>query len=192
MNSNYNTTMNNKEIRFRKIRYKESQVSLEYEMLNRNGDWDEYSFRSRQDPHPDFCRALDMLAAVQVIICELLDGSYSYDMITPDDVLSDGETLRHDATGISLSYSGEAEDVMGVTIISKRKVLSSRSMNIVSPHLFADKHSDGGDEDALLSPECLVCVKNLIKEAEEYLFGKRKQMELFSEEVNTETGEVLA
>lgn len=171
--------------RFRKIKFDGSQVQLEYEKLNRNGEWDEYSFKSRQEPHPDFVKAMGGLASVQVIICELADDDDELD-INP-------ETLRHDVRGISLSYGLDdgGDPVTGVTITTLRHLFNSNSpMSINSPHKFNAGHTKHAEEDHLIDAESWDAIMEVCQQAMDYLAGKRKQSELFAETIDEETGEV--
>lgn len=158
--------------------------------MNRSGDWDQYSMKSFQSPHPDFIKRLDALAAVQVLACELVEG---YEILEVEDVINLPETLRHDTRGVSLFYQEGEPPVMGVVITTVRQLRGSNSpMACNSPPKWSGLINEGQDEEMLLPEECVHVIKELIDEARLYLEGKRDQGDLFAEEtVNEETGEVL-
>ena len=181
-------------LRFTKIKYKDSEIELHYERLNAQGEWDEYRFKSRQAPHPDFAAALQALDEHQVHECELLvdqaDGLYDENPNIADEI------ARHEIISVTLSYSADeaGEPVRGVTITSLRRLFYANApLTLNSPHKFDRKHSDGQDEEILLRAETCEAVDHLCREAEQYLLGnKRKQQNLFAgddqqEEIHIET-----
>lgn len=160
-------------IRFKKIKItSDDKINLEYENLNKQGNWDEHTMKSAAEPLPSFHHALDNLIPHVVDICELPKG----------DNLSHSYTVK----GVSLSYGGENE-VMGATITATRSLAFANSPLVLNtPHKAEDVYSPGGGEDMLLTDECVADLYKLIDEAEKYLSGKRAQADLFEDDPEPE------
>lgn len=175
----------NSRLRFLKIKYDGEEMLLKYERLNKAGQWDEYSLKSRQEPHADFIRDLDNLSLIQVRMCELVEEDSEYDDL-------DSEMSRHDVRGISLSYGldDSGKVVMGVTVTSLRRLDQSNApLTLNSPHKFDRPHTEHGDEDVLIAPEDMDLIRNLCQEALSYIEGKRKQLDMFIEKIEPELQE---
>lgn len=168
-------------LRFKKIKHDGSLVLLEYEKLNQNGEWDEYGFKSRQDPHIDFIKALDGLVPVQVAMCELVHD----DMMDEDGPYYQQELVKHDARGVTLSYSKDDEEqtVTGVTITSLRRLNNANGpLTLNSPHKFDRGHNEQTGDDIMMSEDDMEIVFALCRQAQSYIDGKRAQMDMFAQE----------
>ena len=171
------STYNPERLRFLKIKYDGEEMTLKYERMNHQGQWDEYSLKSRLEPHKDFINVMDRLADVQMTMCELLTGDF-------DETHYGQELNRHDIRGVSLSY-GEDEGgnvVTGVTITSLRRLdRSNAPLTLNTPHKFDRTHTDHGDEEILMDSDDMDVVMKLCQQALSYIEGKRKQLDMFAE-----------
>jgi hypothetical protein len=140
----------------------EERINIEYQ---NNGD--EFSLTSKQEAAPSFYEALNNLKSHVVEMCEL-----------PDEYLD-----RIIVRGVTFSYGGDAE-VMGATIIAQMKLSHSNvNLNLNTPHKAEDSYSESpADPKQLLTDDCIHDLHDFQAEAEEYINGKRKQLNLYDKE----------
>lgn len=156
----------------------DDSIKIEYEELNRNGGWDEYSMKSAEEPAPSFEHALDDLAPHVEQMCEL--------------TTNDHQVHPYTVRGVSFSYGGD-HDVMGATITAERTLTNSNSPLILNtPHKIAEPYAEGSDETQVMTNDCLIDLERLQNEAEDYLEGKRAQMDMFNEGEESEPEPVMA
>lgn len=173
--TNRNQICTDMEIRFDKIKHdKDGKIHIEYSRLTPAGSWDELMFRSSDEPRPEFKEALDALAVHVVEMCEMPEF--------------DHEDHKYTIRNVSFSYGGENE-VMGVTITALRSLDGSNSPLVLNtPHFIAEPYNEGGDDSmGILSSYCNAALKTLKAEAQLYLDGHRKQMDLFASDQNSDT-----
>lgn len=154
--------MENKDLRFTKIKYDGSKVRLEYEKVRKDGDPDEFVLHSSDKPDPAFDAALQALAVDVVTICELIP--------------SDTERLK--VRGVTLTHTN---DILGVVVTALKTLNTSNApMVINTPHLPSESYSDNEDEPTTPTGmwERLVVLE---AEALRYLNGERAQGDLFAE-----------
>lgn len=153
-------------IRMKKVKItNEKKISMMYELLNKNGVWDEYSFTCSDQARPEFYSAMKDLSRHVVEMCEL-----------PSDYIS-----KIEVRGVSVSYSGE-DEVMGSTISAQMTLENSNcNLNLNTPHKASNSYSGGeADDKQLLSCDCIDDLKALYAECELYINGDRAQGSLFS------------
>ena len=143
---------------------KENKVLMVYEQHSKTGGWDEYSFTCSEEARPDFYKAMDILKADVIEMCEL-----------PESYL---ERIR--VRGVSFSYGGE-NDVMGATISAAMELKDSYpNLNINTPHKASQMYSEVPDDDKqLLSSDCIQRLEDLQTECRAYIKGERAQTKLF-------------
>jgi hypothetical protein len=159
-------------VRFLKVKYAKFKVTLEWEIKNKKGDWDQYSMACSDEPKPEFKAALVALDRDVVDMCEL-----------PVDYLT-----RIIVTSVSFSYGGEKE-VLGATVTAQMHLNKSNvALNLNTPHKVEEFYADDGDPKQLLTDGCIERLGDLTTQAEAYVNGDRAQGELFPtpEEVKEE------
>jgi len=136
---------------------KTSRLRLEWETPSGGEEWDEATISLKCTPHPDLLAALQALAPHVVEICEM-------------------EDLQEPAIEVrSVTYTW-AHDVMGAVITALRHLQNSPAPLVLNtPHKPSDWYGDQEDGDpAQLLPEHTVrALRQLQKEAIEFLEGKR-------------------
>lgn len=156
-------------MRFIKIEYAKFKVTLEWEVKNKKGDWDQYTMTCSDEPLPAFKEALADLNQDLLEMCEL-----------PDNYLT-----RIVVTGVSFSYGGEKE-VMGATVTGQVHLNKSNvALNLNTPHKIEEFYADDGDPKQLLTEDCVERLKELTTQAEAYIDGERAQGELFKDPEKT-------
>lgn len=159
-------------IRITKIKYGGDipKMTITYDKKNSAGTWDTYAIESREEPNPDFFRALEAMDAHLVDMCEQDD--------------------QCEAKSVTITWSN---DIMGCVISGQRVLRNSHQrLNISTPHKTEESYSDHVDEKQLLSDECVLDLGLLMLEAWRFINGKRAQADLFEgqdvkEPVATET-----
>ncbi len=152
-------------IRFKKIKaLKDGKLRIEYEQKNKDS-WDEYTLNCSDEPKDSYGAALQALAGDVIEMCEL-----------PEDYLP-----RITVTGVSFSYGGD-EEVMGAVITASMRLnKSNQPLNLNTPHKTETWYSETGSELSLLHPDCVERLQVLTDEAQDYIGGVRKQVDLFVE-----------
>ncbi len=142
-------------ISIRKVKVKDSgAVHIEYV----NSDGDKFMLECSDEPKSSFSNALKALTSHALAASEL-----------PADFAS-----RTTVTGISVS---ETNDIMGVSIIAKIKLLSSNTpLNLHTPHKpFGSSSQNPENENQYLMPEeAQSAIIAFIETAEGYVNGERK------------------
>jgi hypothetical protein len=121
----------------------------------------EVSLHEEQRAAPEFYKLFNELSAHVCKICEFADH----------------ENDRTIVTGVSIKYieQEDGEDTIGVVFTARRKLVASpQDLSFSTPIKF-EKHND---KDQTLTAECLGIVNALTAEAEEYVDGKREQIEM--------------
>lgn len=156
-------------MRIRKVKVtKEKRISMAYEIPNKKGNWDEFTFVCADEPRPEFITALATLAEHVIEMCEL-----------PTAYL---EKIK--VRGVSFSFGGE-NDTMGATISAAMELQNSHpDLNINTPHKAVEMYNPETPKDdmQLLSGKCIEALSELITECEAYVKGDRAQGSLFSED----------
>lgn len=153
------------ERRILKAKYAKFKVTLEWEVKNKKGDWDQYTMTCSDEPLPAFKEALAALDQDVLEMCE-----------QPENYLT-----RIVVTGVSFDYSGEKE-VLGATITGQMNLHKSNvPLNLNTPHKIKEFYADDGDPKQLLTEDCAERLKGLATQAEAYIDGERAQGELFSD-----------
>lgn len=156
-------------IRFKKVKKtSDDKIHVEYERMNDQGQWDEHSMKSNQQPAPSFDLALDNLIPHVEEMCELPEG--------------DHQQFPYTVRGVSFSYGGENE-TLGATITVTRSLRNSNSPLVLNtPHKIEEPYAEGADETQVMTTDCLIDLKTLQAEADSYLNGKRAQKDMFAEQ----------
>lgn len=155
-------------MRFKKIKMtREGKIQMEYEIKNSKGGLDEFSFSCVDEPKASFVNALNDLRPDVLEMCEL-----------PDDYLN-----RIRVSGVSFSFGGENETMGAVLIASMVLYKSNVALNLNTPHKTEDFYGETGDENQLLSSECVSRLNRLTEEAEDYVKGIRAQGNLFNQNI---------
>ena len=153
-------------MRIRKVKVtKEKRISMAYEVPNKKGSWDEFTFVCSDEPRQEFFTALAVLAEHVIEMCEL-PAAYL-------------EKIK--VRGVSFSFGGE-NDTMGATISASMVLINSHpDLNINTPHKAVEMYNPETPEDymQLLSGECIEALSELITECEAYIKGERAQGSLF-------------
>lgn len=153
-------------MRIRKVKVtKEKKISMAYEVRNKKGGWDEFTFICADEPRSEFHTALEVLAEHVIDMCEL-----------PPAYL---EKIK--VRGVSFSFGGE-NDTMGATISAAMELQNSHpDLNINTPHKAVEMYNPETPEDdmQLLSGKCIEALSELITECEAYIKGDRAQGSLF-------------
>jgi hypothetical protein len=157
-------------MKFTKIKYDGSQVSLHYvtEIKNDSGKTVAEitsEFKSREKPLPEFIEAIDSLRyEVQEIL---------------SDILKENVCDKADIRGVSLSWTN---DIMGCVITALIPIQTANSPVVVNtPHLPSTDYNPNGDGPTLPFT-CTAKLEILLVEAEKYFNGEReKPEELFPE-----------
>jgi hypothetical protein len=162
------------DIRFTKIKYDGSKVQLLYERERKEGDPDEFSLHSGDNPAPEFDQALQALAVDVASICEL--GAEA------------AQKLK--VRGVTLTY---AHDILGACVTALKSLVTANSPLVLNtPHLPSMAYSGNGDDPNPVLPDGMVVrLDALTAQAKRYLDGDRAQGSLFSEEGDTAKPEVL-
>lgn len=151
-------------MRIRKIKYNrtgdEKGFLIRWEEPGGSGGWDKREFESQDEPADEFGNALQALAEDVESMCEI-----------PHDIMR-GILV----TGVTFSYGGEKE-VMGATITAQRQLVNNPcAWNVNTPHKPSDSYSDTpAPRDQLLQESTIAKLQVLMREAEGYIQGTRKQ-----------------
>lgn len=133
---------------------------INYDKQNSHDTWDQYSIESREEPSPDFFKALEALDVHLMEMCE------------QNDVCK--------AKSVTITWRN---DIMGCVISGQRYLKNSHQrLNINTPHKTEESYSDYEDEKQLLSSDCVIDLQLLMLEAWRFIKGKRSQADLFNEE----------
>jgi hypothetical protein len=124
----------------------------------------EVLFHGYAEPDPEFHKLFDELSKHVCEICEF----------------SDHEIGRNRVTGVSISYTEteDTDDVQNIVFTVRRKLVASPQPLIYNTPL---KHSEHNDPGQKLSADCFATVEALSAEAEEYIGGKKQQIDAFQE-----------
>lgn len=143
------------DIRIKKVKKNAKGVmTIHYQKPN-GDDFDDYTMVCKSYPHPDLLSALDALVPHVSEICEL-PMSYRDNLIV---------------SGVSFSYK---DDNMGAVITAQKKLSSHPAPLLINtPHKPVAPYSEGGDESATLTSDCVIALENLQREASLYITGKR-------------------
>ena len=154
-------------LRIKKVKVtKEKKINIEYEVMNKNSGWDEFSFSCSDEALPEFYCALKDLAWDVIEMCE-----------QPDDYID-----RIDIKSVSFSYAGEKE-VMGAVISAAMSLMKSNCpLNLNTPHKASESYSDTpAPDEQLLSGLCVKRLNKLHKQCVLYIGGYRAQTDLFAQ-----------
>lgn len=154
--------------RFTKIkRTSEGKIYIEYQVMNKQGYWDDFSMKSFDEPTPSFDRAFDAMIPHVIEMCEMPENDHTDHPYT--------------IKGFSMSYSGD-NDTLGVTMTTTRALEESNTPLVLNtPHKIKEPYVEGGDDTQVMGGECLQALQAVFAEAQDYLDGKRKQGDLFAE-----------
>ena len=146
-------------MRFRKIKYDGTVVLIETE--DAGGAWEKATtLTSREEPHPDFTKALAAFVDPVLAICQL-----------PDDY---GHTLT--VRGVSLSRDDDGNEGCVVTCL-KELLFVPAPLVLNTPHLSEREGADGSRPMPAALADALDALK---REAQAYVNGKRAQADLFA------------
>jgi len=142
---------------------KTRKVCIDYQVLGKNGIWDDFSFSCSDEALPEFYVALDNMKIHVVELCEL-----------PKNYLD-----RIIVKGVSASHTDE--NVMGAVIIAAMQLKKSNCpLNLNTPYKPSESYGEQQmPPEALLSPGCVASLKTLFNECIKYIAGYRAQTDLF-------------
>jgi hypothetical protein len=142
---------------------KTKKVNIEYQVLGKNGIWDDFSFSCSDEALPEFYQALKSMEPHVLVLCEL-----------PDNYLE-----RIIVKGVSASYT--TDGVMGAVIIAAMQLKKSNCpLNLITPYKPSESYGDQPlPEEALLTPGCVAALKTMFNECIKYIAGYRAQTDLF-------------
>lgn len=151
-------------IRIRKVKLVDGKTIITYEARSTvNAEyWDLFELKSDDEPVPEMTIAVKSLAPHVCEICEL-PAEWESNVIVH---------------AVSLNYADTDAQFTGATI-SARKVL----LNGGSPFVFNTPHRPvkSKNKDLMIPPEAVMLLEEICEHAEEFIKGKRKQKDLFSE-----------
>ncbi|MCK9326537.1 MAG: hypothetical protein M0P69_13685 [Bacteroidales bacterium] len=155
-------------MRIKKVKLtKERKILINYDAQSKNGLWDEYSMTCSEQARPEFYAAMEALGAHVVEMCEL-----------PENYLA-----KIKVKGVSFSYAGEKEGVMGATISAQMELKNSHpDLNLNTPHKAEAMYNENtpDDDKQLLSGDCVEALESLQEECKAYISGDRAQEALFN------------
>jgi len=135
-------------------------IALEWQERSKTGEWGTFTLELDEEAKPGFYKAMVNLTPFIHELCEL----------------SASINGRVTVNGIALHYSGD-KDIMGVKILSTLSLQKHPGcVSINTPYLAESLKKEDDSEKAkasLLPAECLETIKSLIKEAADYVSGKR-------------------
>ena len=151
----------NKIKRITKVSNGEEQKTIEIHYSEGNKD---IVFHGYHEPVPEFHKLFDELSKHVCLICEF-ESSLE-------------QVIR--VTGVSISYtkSDDDDDVQNITFTARKRLVASPQPLIFNTPL---KHSEHQDPGQKLSSDCFVTVEALTACAEEYVEGKREQLDAIND-----------
>jgi len=116
------------------------------------------------EARPEFYRALSSLKKYLMELCEL-------ENLPPKSIK---------ITGVKFTYAG-AEGLMGAKILATRQLSTDGDiLHLVTPHRLSEQlKGDKADDSGVFAEKCVVALKSVISESEEYFKGARHQTDLF-------------
>jgi len=156
-------------MRFKKIKYSDSQVHLELENVTGGGDEqtakDVISIKSGKEPREEFHVARRGLKNALIELCEVQG--------LPKDAIT--------VTGVSLAYKGEYDDMHCVITGYRTLKNSAGSQPLNTPQKAAELTEESKPEPGdILDEKTIESLKAFIAEAEEYYRGTKLQTELLA------------
>lgn len=154
-----------KGIRIKKVkRIKGDRVNIKFQSGGGEAGYDEYDIICKEEPKPDFHKALDDLKPHLTELCELPAK----------------DTKLTKINGVDFTYAGE-NDVMGAVIMgTKALVNSDAGLALNSPHKTDGAYKgEKADPKTLLGKDLVKALKKVQKEAANYLEGIRHQTNIF-------------
>lgn len=152
-------------IRITKVKLdKAKKINIEYQVLTKAGQWDDFSFSCSDEALPEFYLSIKKLSPHVLELCEL-PKTYLDRVVTK---------------GVSFSYS--TEGIMGAVIIAAMQLKKSNCpLNLNTPHKPSAVDDDQTPmENQLLTEGCTMALKTVINECIKYIAGYRAQTDLFA------------
>jgi hypothetical protein len=148
-------------ISIKKVKFDGAKVRIGYERERDDGQIDEFTMSSADQPAQSFIDALAALSEDVIDICELPADQQ-------DKLKVRGVTVTH------------TNDVMGVCITALKSLKTADAPLVLNtPHLTEAPYSEGSTSP-LLSTETCDRISELLLAAERYLDGERAQGDLFT------------
>ena len=152
-------------MRIQKVKVtKSGEVSIDWSVKAKAERWDEFSIRrSGDEPAPEFGKAMQALVEDVLLICELPDSCEAGMKVS----------------GLSISWNEET-GIWGAVITAQRSLATANSPLILNtPHLPSEPYSQQpGDTNPVLMGVTITRIETVMEEAEKYVKGHRRQMEL--------------
>lgn len=151
------------EKRFTKIKWDGSKVRLEYEIVRKDGDQDEFTLQCADQPAPEFIAALAALGQDVLTICELPE--------------SDGSRVK--VRSVTLTYTN---DIIGACITALKSLKTANAPLVLNtPHLPTEDYAGADGTGPTLPRSTADRIDMLVLEAERYLNGARAQASLLTQ-----------
>jgi len=154
-------------MQIRKVKYNGSVARIEYARPVADGEYDEFTLVSHDEPRQSFKTALDSLAPH---VGKLLD-------------VPDSWTKNLKIRGVSFSWH---EEVMGAVVTALKTVPRAKAPLVVNTPHQAERTAADRDISRCLEENFLSALGDVAREAEGYVIGQRAQGALFEGEGNPE------
>lgn len=162
-------------VRFKKIKNvgdKEGDsrvIILEYQQMNRFGQFDSFTMQCKEEAKPGFYLALSSLAPSVAKMCELTEGTIA--------------RIRVNGCAFSYNDTGEQTKVKLLATMTLNNGPGAVTINTPTRILSETKLKDDDDEVSenyaqMVPPEAIPVILSLIREAADYMDGDRLQQSM--------------
>jgi hypothetical protein len=147
-------------MRYRKIAIKKDNVDIEYEDSNAAGTFDVMSLKAKDEPAPEFHKAMDDFKPIFIRLCEL-------------NKLDEGKIV---VTGVHLSYHGD-NNRMGIVISGYKKLVNYVGIVTMNSPCMLERE-DKANPKKDIPDDLSECFEELWKQADKFLKGYRAQTKI--------------
>jgi len=162
-------------MKFTKIKLKKGEVELHYQHDKGEQGIDKFTLNSKDEPLASFELSIKKLRKHVLGLLEMPKA--------------DKEIKKVTVTSVSLSYAGD-DDIMGAVISGVRSLEYSNGVQVLNtPYKPEEPIGENADDANILPEECTAIIYELIIEAEKYLEGERKQIEMFPKDKKSDKPE---
>jgi hypothetical protein len=147
-------------MRYRKIAIKKDNVDIEYEDSNAAGTFDVMSLKAKDEPAPEFHKAMDDFKPIFIRLCEFPESDKAKIIIT----------------GVHLSYHGD-NNRMGIVISGYKKLVNYVGIVTMNSPCMLERE-DKANPKKDIPDDLSECFEELWKQADKFLKGYRAQTKI--------------
>lgn len=146
--------------------HKDSVITIDFSTIKEAPEgedpiYEKTKFKSNRPAHKDF---YDTLAGLKPYVIEMLEIRES----DINRVIVKGATFKQTKEGI-----------MGVVLLVERAMNHSVTpVRMDTPHYIAESYTEDGDEENILTEECVLLLRQLRNEAQNYISGSVDQISM--------------